>query len=268
MSEKQSAYLKAMGIDVWVERSPTAPELIHQELIHPAEEVHATESESVQVVSESIPEPKSQIATAVNIEALDWPDLQSMVAKCDACDLSKNRTKTIFGAGKQNASLMVIGDAPNAEDEQQGEPLAGQAGKLLTAMLKAMGYQRNDVYISNLVKCRTPENQDPSVEQVAACETYLTRQIQLVKPDLILALGSITAQRLLKSKSTMSRLRGQLHYLDNINAPIIVSFEPAYLLRSPNEKRKAWEDLQMAMKALSDANASSEVSALDKGKNS
>ena len=263
MSEKQNAYLKAMDIDVWIERTPS----VLAEKTQSAEPIPVpVQSEPAQPVSEIIPEAEPEVK--VNIEALDWQDLQSAVAECESCELSQVRSKTIFGSGNQVASLMIIGDAPNAEDEQQGDPFAGQAGKLLTAMLKAMGYQRNDVYISTLVKCRTPENQDPSIEQVAACEKYLIRQIELVKPDLILALGSITAQRLLKSKSTMSRLRGQLHYLDNINVPIIVSFEPAYLLRSPNEKRKAWEDLQMAMKALSDVNASSEVSALDKGKNS
>lgn len=265
MSEKQNAYLKAMGIDVWVERTPSTPKLTHPELEHPelghsAEEIQVAESEPVHVVPEIILEPE----TTVNIESLGWSDLQSMVSDCDACDLSKNRTKTIFGTGKQSTSLMIIGAAPNEEDDLQDEPFAGQAGKLLTAMLKAMGYQRSDVYISNLVKCQTMDNQDPSIDEVAACESYLVRQIQLVKPDLILALGSITGQRLLKSKSTMSRLRGQLHYVDGISSPVIVSYEPAYLLRSPNEKRKAWEDLQMAMKQLAEANASSKDSTLDK----
>lgn len=249
MSEQQNAYLKAMGIDVWVERSPShsveknqlvesEPELI------PEPELKA---KSVQTVTESIPEPEERI----NIESLDWQGLQSTVAECQSCELSNNRTKTIFGAGKQTASLMIIGNAPNEQDEKHGEPFSGEAGKLLTAMIKAMDYQRNDVYISNLVKCRTSDNQDPGVDEVAACESYLLRQIQLLQPKLILALGSVTAQRLLKSKSTMTRLRGQLHYIDNINIPIVVSFEPDYLIRSPNEKRKAWEDLQLAMKELS-----------------
>lgn len=247
MSNQQNAYLKAMGIDVWVERTLPKP-LLHEISDH-------VESDVKQAESKSIPVPKIEPIVvpdvSVNVEQLDWPALRSTVAECHDCDLSKNRTKIIFGAGNQTAALMIIGDAPSAEDELQGEPFSGQAGKLFTAMLKAMGYQRNDVYISNLVKCRTSENQDLTVDEVATCESYLVRQIKLVQPDLILVLGSVAAQLLLKSKSTLSRLRGQLHYIENINIPIIVSFDPAYLLRSPNEKRKAWDDLQTAMKELS-----------------
>ena len=262
MSNQHNVYLKAMGIDVWVERTPSAPEVTNLDVeqvstltqnSEPQIETQAAtatpvSTESFETIKENITETQTE---NINVETLDWQALQSVVSECQSCELSENRTKTLLGAGKQTASLMIIGDAPSEEDEQQGEPFAGKAGKLLTAMLKAMGYQRNDVYISNLVKCRTAENQDPSVEEVAACESYLKRQVKLLQPDLILALGGITAQRLLKSKSTLSRLRGQLHYIDDINVPIIVSFDPAYLLRSPNEKRKAWDDLQMAMKALS-----------------
>ena len=252
MSNQQNAYLKAMGIDVWIERSPSNISSLETS---PPEISHHVESDAKQ--DEPIPTPVHKTEhvvepdVSVNIDQLDWPALHSSVAECHDCDLSKHRTKTIFGAGNQTAALMIIGDAPGAEDELQGEPFSGQAGKLLTAMLKAMGYQRNDVYISNLVKCRTSENQDPTIEEVAACESYLARQIKLVQPDLILVLGSVAAQLLLKSKSTLSRLRGQLHYIEDINIPVIVSFDPAYLLRSPNEKRKAWDDLQTAMKELS-----------------
>jgi len=254
MSNQQNAYLKAMGIDVWVERNSIKPSL-------PEISDHV-ESDVKQAEAKSIPHPEIEPIVApdvsINIDQLDWPALRSSVAECHDCDLSKHRTKTIFGAGNQTAALMIIGDAASAEDELQGEPFSGPAGKLLTAMLKAMGYQRNDVYISNLVKCRTSENEDPTIEEVAACESYLARQIKLVQPDLILVLGSVAAQRLLKSKSTLSRLRGQLHYIENINIPVIVSFDPPYLLRSPNEKRKAWDDLQTAMKELSNIAASKE----------
>lgn len=247
MSNQQNAYLKAMGIDVWVER--TLPKSLLPEISD------RVESDVQQAEPKSIPVPKTEPVVvpdvSINVEQFDWPALYASVAKCHDCNLSKNRTKIIFGAGDQTAALMIIGDAPGAEDELQGEPFSGQAGKLLTAMLKAMGYQRNNVYISNLVKCRTSENQDPTVDEVATCEPYLVRQIKLVQPDLILVLGSVAAQLLLKSKSTLSRLRSQLHYIENINIPIVVSFDPAYLLRSPNEKRKAWDDLQTAMKELS-----------------
>ncbi len=257
MSNQQNAYLKAMGIDVWIERSPSnisSPETSQTEISHHVES-NAKQGKPIPTQVHTT-EPLIVPDASVNIDQLDWPALRSTVAECLDCDLSKSRTKTIFGAGNQTAALMIIGDAPIAEDEIQGEPFSGQAGKLLTAMLKAMGYQRNDVYISNLVKCRTSENQDPTIEEVAACEPYLVRQIKLVQPDLILVLGSVAAQLLLKSKSTLSRLRGQLHYIEDINIPVIVSFDPAYLLRSPNEKRKAWDDLQTAMKELSNIAAS------------
>ncbi len=254
MSNQHNAYLKAMGIDVWVERTPSIPAIKARQ---------QTEPELEPLAPESISKPEKNL----NIESLDWPALRSIVAECQNCELAKTRTQTVFGTGKQTASMMIIGDAPNDEDDKQGDVFSGQAGKLLNAMLKAMGFQRNDVYISNLVKCRRPENQELSIENVTACESYLIRQIKLVQPDLILALGSITAQRLLKSKSTMGRLRGQLHYIDGVNVPIIVSFEPAYLLRSANEKRKAWEDLQMAMKQLTTIEPLMEESASTKENN-
>ena len=226
MSNQHNAYLKAMGIDVWIERSPSL--------------------KSVQPVSEATAEPE----TSLDIESLDWQALRSVVAECQNCELAKTRSQTIFGAGKQTASLMILGDAPTEEDEQQGEPFSGEPGKLLTAMLKAMGYKRSDVYILNTVKCKTAQNKEPSVDEAISCEPYLIRQINLLQPELILALGNFTAQRLLKTKSTLGRLRGQLHHVDGINAPIVVSYHPAYLLRAANEKRKAWEDLQLAMKEL------------------
>ena len=250
MSDQKNAYLKAMDIDVWVERTPSIPDLV-QPISHVESDVKSIEPESLSIPKSDEVKVQAEVVTEVNIEQLDWPALQSVVAECNNCELSNNRKKSIFGIGNQTASLMIIGDAPNTEDERQSEPFSGKAGVLLTAMLKAMGYQRNDVYISNLVKCKTSENQDPNSDEVASCESYLLRQIKLVQPDLILVLGGIAAQRLLKSKSTLSRLRGQLHYIDDVTTPIIVSFDPAYLLRSPNEKRKAWDDLQTAMTELS-----------------
>ena len=233
-----------MGIDVWVERTPSV------EIQTPEPAVVSTPEVSTPISIESNENIEAEVIATTNIETLDWQALRTHVSECQLCELSKTRTQTIFGTGNQTASLMIIGDVPNADDEQQGEPFSGQAGKLLTAMLKAMGYQRNDVYISNIVKCKTAENQEPSEDEATSCEPYLLRQIKLLQPKLILALGNAAAQRLLKSKSTMSRLRGQLHYVDGINAPILVSYHPTYLLAAPNEKRKAWQDLQIAMKEL------------------
>ncbi|MDH5599953.1 MAG: uracil-DNA glycosylase [Gammaproteobacteria bacterium] len=250
MSAQQQAYLKAMGIDVWVERDPVA--LVEDSSRIEPEQPVSVEPAATETVAQVIPE----AGPVRNIEALNWPEFQSAVAECQLCDLAANRTKVVVGAGNQSASLMILGDAPTRQDEQQGMPFSGEAGNLLTAMIKAMGYQRNEVYISNLVKCRTAENQEPATDEVEACKAYITRQIQLVQPKVILVLGSVTAQRFLKSKSTMARLRGQLHYIDELAVPVIVTYEPGYLLRSPSEKRKAWEDLQLAMKELSTVNIS------------
>jgi len=253
-----NAYLKEMGIDVWLERrtsnlNSAMDSSLKAEFLPP--ENMKTEPQ----VESHIIEPLSEIKNhpeKKDVEALDWQALASTVSACQLCELSETRKQTVFGMGKQTAPLMIIGDAPDEEDEKQGAVFTGQAGKLLTAMLKAMGYQRNEVYISNIVKCKTLQNQEPSDESVSACAPYLIRQINLLQPKLILALGSITAQKLLKSKSTMGRLRGQLHYVENINAPVLVSYHPTYLLAAPNEKRKAWEDLQMAMKVLTVTEAS------------
>ena len=245
-SSNKNAYLKEMGIDVWVERNPIVKEI---EVEQPTLEASPPSLATPPIVelNENI---SSKVNAEINVESLDWQALTAHIAECQLCELSKMRSQTLVGSGSQNAELMIIGNAPTNADEQQGNIFSGEAGKLLTAMLKAMGYQQNDVYISNIVKCKTVDNQEPSEQQALSCEAYLLRQIFLVKPKLILALGNSAAQQLLKSKSTMNRLRGQLHYIDTINAPILVSYHPTYLLASPNEKRKAWEDLQLAMKEL------------------
>lgn len=249
----KNAYLKAMEIDIWVERNPrdtntnnsveNNSNTLNQEPynteslnVHANEVIVAPKTESAIPIAEEI----SPVDEVVNIDSLDWQALQAHVSKCQLCELSQTRSQTIFGTGNQSASLMIIGDDSNQ-----------QSGKLLTSMLKAMGLQRSDVYITHIVKCNLVENQDASQEQAELCESYLLRQISLIQPKLILTLGNSAAQRVLKSKSTMNRLRGQLHYIDGINAPILVSYHPTYLMAAPNEKRKAWEDLQLAMKELS-----------------
>ena len=242
----KNAYLKEMGIDVWVERNPVVQELESELPI--IENPQASFSTlPVVEIKENI---NSEITTVINVEKFDWQALTAHVAECQLCELSKTRFQTLLGSGSQNAELMIVGNAPTNADEQQGNIFSGETGELLSAMLKAMGYQRNDVYITNIVKCKTVENQEPTEEQALSCKAYLLRQISLIKPKLILALGNSAAQQLLNSKSTMNRLRGQFHYVDTINAPILVSYHPTYLLASPNEKRKAWKDLQLAMKEL------------------
>ena len=237
----KNAYLKEMGIDVWVERNS---EVENQGVVNVGKPIPITSEVKIEKKIEVKPtnpivEAEPSVIEAIDINSLDWQALQKQVTSCQLCELSQTRTHTKFGVGNQTASLMIIADDTNE-----------QSDKLLTSMLKAMGYQRSDVYISNIIKCSSDGSTDSSESQVESCEPYLLRQISLVQPKLILALGNASAQRLLKSKSTMNRLRGQLHYVDGINAPILVSYHPTYLLAAPNEKRKAWEDLQSAMKEL------------------
>ncbi|MDD1622016.1 MAG: uracil-DNA glycosylase [Methylococcaceae bacterium] len=174
-----------------------------------------------------------------------WTDLQHEVASCRACGLCETRTQTVFGVGNKHATWMLIGEAPGQNEDLQGEPFVGRAGQLLTEMLRAIGLKREEVYIANMLKCRPPNNRDPQADEVAACHNFLQRQIALLQPKIILAVGRIAAQNLLKTQQPLAKLRGVRHQLDNI--PLIVIHHPAYLLRSLPEKAKAWEDLQFAM---------------------
>lgn len=183
------------------------------------------------------------------IMQMDWQSLQECVAHCEACSLSKTRTQTVFGVGDPNAEWLFVGEAPGAEEDIQGEPFVGQAGKLLDNMLKAIQLKRGqNVYIANVLKCRPPENRDPQGEEVMQCDPFLKRQVELIKPKLIVALGKFAAQSLLNSQSTIAALRGKLH--DYHGVPVIVTYHPAYLLRNLPDKAKAWEDLCYARSTM------------------
>mgnify|MGYP001230936291 FL=1 len=180
--------------------------------------------------------------------AMNWNALAATVRECTLCGLCVTRTQTVFGTGDVRARLMVIGEAPGADEDRQGEPFVGRAGQLLNTMLRAAGFERPQVYIANVLKCRPPNNRDPATEETDRCLPYLLRQIELVNPAVILCLGRIAAQRLLERDETIARMRGRIHRLGN--RPVVVTYHPAYLLRSPTEKRKSWEDLKLAMGVL------------------
>lgn len=181
-----------------------------------------------------------------NCSHMDWDALRSTVLACTRCDISKTRTQAVFGTGNQQASWMIIGEAPGAEEDRQGEPFVGKAGKLLNNMLAAIGMPRETVYIANVLKCRPPNNRDPKPDEAVNCRGYLERQIALVNPDLILVVGRIAAQNLLQTQSPLARLRNQEHRAPLSGTPVIVTYHPAYLLRQPADKRKAWQDLLFA----------------------
>ena len=188
---------------------------------------------------------------AADSELVQWPDLDSLgraVAACTRCKLHASRNRTVFGVGDPQADWMLVGEAPGADEDRLGEPFVGRSGGLLDAMLQALGLRRDQVYITNILKCRPPGNRDPLSDESACCRAFLDHQIDLVSPRLIMAVGRIAAQNLLATTQPMKDLRGRVHRYRSI--PLIAGYHPAYLLRSPSEKRKAWEDLKLAQRTL------------------
>ena len=183
-------------------------------------------------------------ASVLDPERADYESLRRMVEVCVLCPLHRGRTHAVFGVGPHPAPFMVIGEGPGAQEDARGEPFVGRAGRLLDSMLFALGVPREEVYIANIVKCRPPNNRDPRPEEVASCAAWLRRQIELVRPKAILAVGRVAAQNLLSSTRPLGRLRGADHTYGSPPVPVVVTYHPAYLLRSPHEKGKAWQDLK------------------------
>lgn len=183
--------------------------------------------------------------------APDWQGIQDDVSQCQRCSLSQSRCNTVFGSGLVTASVMVVGEAPGFHEDKQGQPFVGRAGRLLTEMLRAIGLDREEVFITNVLKCRPPENRDPTAEEVALCTPYLERQIQSIAPSVILALGKHAAHHLLATAEPMYALRERNQVHAASGTPVCVTYHPAYLLRNPKDKAKAYEDLQRVLALLS-----------------
>lgn len=195
------------------------------------------------------PQSSMLVAEPPGILSMDWPALKRTVADCVACGLCKSRTKTVFGVGDEQAEWLLVGEAPGAEEDAGGEPFVGQAGRLLDNMLAAIDLIRTkNVYITNVLKCRPPGNRNPEPSEVAQCSPHLIRQIALIRPKLIVALGRFAAQTLLATDASISSLRGRRHLYHGV--PLIVTYHPAYLLRSLPDKAKAWEDLVFARRTM------------------
>ncbi|HRH16369.1 MAG TPA: uracil-DNA glycosylase family protein [Aquabacterium sp.] len=188
------------------------------------------------------------------VATMDWSALRDAVSSCQACTLCQTRRQTVFGVGHPQASWMLVGEAPGEQEDRQGEPFVGPAGQLLDRMLRAVGLSRADappeqqVFIANVIKCRPPGNRNPQPEEVAQCEPFLQRQVQLVQPRVILAMGRFAVQSLLKSTEPIGRLRGRVH--DYQGVPLVVTYHPAYLLRNPADKALAWDDLCLAQEVI------------------
>jgi len=203
-------YLAAMGLESWILRRPPAAPVPERE------------------------------------QGYDWRTLRERVAGCTRCVLSTTRTQTVFGVGSESAQWLIVGEAPGAEEDRLGEPFVGRAGQLLNAMLRAIGLPREQVYIANMLKCRPPHNRDPQAGEVAECSPFLERQVALLQPKIMLVVGRIAAQNLLKTSVSLAKLRQQVHSFGHARVPLVVTYHPAYLLRTPSDKRKAWDDLKFA----------------------
>lgn len=236
MNNRREMVMRELGLTpVWRVRG--------QALAHVTEPVHSTVAGHVPSVSVT-----DRRATILK---MDWQELKLVVAGCTACELHAARNKTVFGVGDEKASWLFVGEGPGADEDMQGEPFVGQAGKLLDNMLAAIDLKRgSDVYIANIVKCRPPKNRNPESGEAASCEPYLTRQIALMQPRLIVALGKVAAQNLLGTDASIVSLRGRVHRYQAI--PVIITYHPAYLLRNLTDKARAWEDLCFARETMAE----------------
>ncbi len=209
-----------------------------------------------EVILEKITSPEQSIKANHFPELVEndtWEALDKRVQSCLKCDLHKTRQQPVFGVGDPDADWLIIGEAPGAEEDRLGEPFVGRAGQLLNSMLKAVDLNREQVFIANILKCRPPDNRDPRVEEVSSCEPYLQRQIELIKPKIILCVGRIAAQNLLKVDTPIGKMRGKKYSYEALNIPVVVTYHPAYLLRTPKQKTKSWQDLLLAKSLLEES---------------
>ncbi|AHE97511.1 uracil-DNA glycosylase [Thioalkalivibrio paradoxus] len=265
LSRRQREVLQELGIPVWVPRErPDPPATLagtdavegrSNAMPGPAPEqpeipVPDIGDEPAPRADDTPAPPSPSAETLPPVAQLEWEALRARVAACEACaELAARRTQTVFGVGDPDADWLFIGEAPGAEEDRRGEPFVGRAGLLLDNMLAALGLSRGEnVYIANILKCRPPGNRDPKAEEAAACRGYLDRQIELIRPRVIVAVGRVPAQALLATDAPLGRLRGR--ELEYGGVPLVVTYHPAYLLRSPTEKAKAWQDLLRARACL------------------
>ncbi len=282
--ERRLSMLEAMGVHLWLPPEPPAPTSTDDSPPAAATQVLVSAASSapsapvpaglpVPAPAASHPTPRAEPAVAAavpatpatralrpgGVESMDWHALREAVAGCRACGLCESRRQTVFGVGNEQAHWMLIGEAPGEQEDRQGEPFVGKAGQLLDNMLRAVGLTRQEaeptrqVYIANVLKCRPPANRNPEPPEVAQCEPFLKRQVELVAPRLILAMGRFAVQSLLASQEPIGRLRGKVHRYHGV--PVVVTYHPAYLLRNPLDKARSWEDLCLAAEVLARVNA-------------
>ena len=245
-SDRQQTMLQTMGLRLWLpaDCTPHAP-------------IEAVTGPVVEPLAKAAP---ANVSPDSPVHTMDWAALQAAVAACRACGLCETRRQTVFGMSHPQAQLMVVGEAPGEQEDSSGEPFVGPAGQLLDRMLAALGLTRAEaapgrqVFIANTLKCRPPRNRNPTAEELAACQPFLERQVALVQPQVILAMGKFAVQTLLGSDAPVGKLRGQVHRWRGV--PLVVTYHPAYLLRQPADKARAWDDLCLAREVMTQATAS------------
>ena len=248
-SERQQSMLREIGVRLWQPGEAAVPNV--ESVV-----TEATPTAPVVAVASQDAEPAAD-ARASAIAAMDWPALREAVAGCRACGLCQSRRQTVFGVGHQRARWMIVGEAPGEQEDLRGEPFVGAAGRLLDRMLAALDLTRSDssperqVFIANTLKCRPPHNRNPDATELARCQPFLLRQVELVQPQVVLAMGRFAVQSLLASDEPIGRLRGRVHRWRG--RPLVVTYHPAYLLRSPADKSRAWADLCLAAEAVEHA---------------
>jgi DNA polymerase len=243
LDERQRAMLhEILGVPLFLPQAATEPQAA---AVQPAVQAQAAPAPAIIERPVATPVAVPLATRPGGVAGMDWAALEAAVAGCQACKLCDGRHNTVFGVGPQKADWMVIGEAPGENEDLQGEPFVGQAGKLLDNMLRALGLNRREsVYIANVLKCRPPGNRNPEPEEVAQCEPFLRRQVDLLQPRIILAMGRFAVQSLLQTTEPMGKLRGRVHQYNGV--PVIVTYHPAYLLRNLPDKAKAWADLCLA----------------------
>ncbi len=232
--DKRLYYLEQMGVQTWLSNQ------------HVAESENIEVQEHVQAIAiqENLSVEQQHAASSLD-------ELKQTVSNCTKCELHRPRTQTVFGVGHPAADWLIIGEAPGADEDRIGEPFVGRAGQLLTSMLRAMGLAREEVFIANILKCRPPNNRDPQANEINSCGSYLRQQIELIQPKIILVVGRIAAQSLLNVDTPIGKMRGQKFIYQDTDIPVVATYHPAYLLRSPQQKRSAWEDLKFALEVFS-----------------
>lgn len=262
-TERQLAMLREIGIRLWVRPVDAPPPATHPAAPPGRRALPAgdtpTDPPRTAITTRRGRETAAPSAVAVTaphqrpagVESMDWPVLREAVARCTACRLCESRRNTVFGVGNEHAHWMIVGEAPGEQEDLQGEPFVGKAGQLLDNMLRAIGLTRasappeRQVFIANTLKCRPPGNRNPQPDELAQCEPFLIRQLALVKPRIVVAMGRFAVQSLLRTSEPIGRLRGCVHRYQGV--PLIVTYHPAYLLRNPVDKARAWEDLCLAL---------------------